>query len=67
MKKRIKITNEEIKSLLGAEPVEFPKYATQIINLANQNAQGTRPAVVGQRSSKRGLIFNIDKRVVDMI
>jgi len=50
MKKRIKITNEEIKTLLGAEPVEFPKYATQIINLANQNAQGTRPAMVGQMS-----------------
>ena len=50
MKKRVKITNEEIKTLLGAEPVEFPKYATQIINLANQNAQGTRPAVVGQLS-----------------
>ena len=50
MKKRIKITNEEIKPLLGAEPVEFPKYASQIINLANQNAQGTRPAVVGQMS-----------------
>lgn len=50
MKKRIKITNEEIKTLLGAEPIEFPKYATQIINLANQNAQGTRPAVVGQMS-----------------
>jgi MjaI restriction endonuclease len=28
----------------------FPKYATQILNLANQNAQGTRPAVVGQMS-----------------
>jgi hypothetical protein len=35
---------------LGAETFEFPKYSTQIINLANQNAQGTRPAVVGQMS-----------------
>lgn len=50
MKKQIKISNKEIKTLLGAEPVEFPKYATQIINLANQNAQGTRPTVVGQMS-----------------
>lgn len=50
MKKRFKIPNSEIKSLLGSEPFEFPKYATQIINLANQNAQGTRPAVVGQMS-----------------
>lgn len=46
--KRIKISNNEIAALLGSEAVEFPKYATQILNLANQNAQGTRPAVVGQ-------------------
>lgn len=50
MKKRIKISNNQIKELIGAQPVEFPKYATQILNLANQNAQGTRPAVVGQMS-----------------
>jgi len=29
---------------------EFPKYTTQLLNLANQNAQGTRPKVVGQVS-----------------
>ena len=29
---------------------EFPKYTTQLLNLANQNAQGTRPKVVGQMS-----------------
>lgn len=28
----------------------FPKYTTQIINMANQNSQGTRPKVVGQMS-----------------
>ena len=50
MKKRIKIHNKEIKELLGAQPFEFPKYSTQIINLANQNAQGTRPVIVGQMS-----------------
>jgi len=50
MKKQIKISNNEIKQLIGIESFEFPKYATQIINLANQNAQGTRPAVVGQMS-----------------
>ncbi len=50
MGKRLKITTEEITTLLGGEPIEFPKYATQIINLANQNAQGTRPVVVGQMS-----------------
>lgn len=48
--KAIKISNKEILSLLDAEATTFPKYATQILNLANQNAQGTRPAVVGQMS-----------------
>lgn len=48
--KKIKIKNEEITQLLDAEVVSFPKYATQLINLANQNAQGTRPEVVGQMS-----------------
>ena len=27
---------------------EFPKYVTQLLNLVNNNAQGTRPSVVGQ-------------------
>jgi ribosomal protein S19 len=42
--------NEEITQLLDADVVSFPKYATQLLNLANQNAQGTRPEVVGQMS-----------------
>jgi len=50
MRTRIKIPNSEIRQLLDAEPIEFPKYATQLLNLANQTAQGTRPAVVGQMS-----------------
>lgn len=50
MRNKLKISNDEIKELLGATSFEFPKYATQILNLANQNAQGTRPAVVGQMS-----------------
>ena len=49
--KTIKISNNEILSLLDAEATHFPKYATQILNLANQNAQGTRPSVVGQMSN----------------
>lgn len=48
--KTIKISNSDILSLLEAEVSTFPKYATQILNLANQNAQGTRPSVVGQMS-----------------
>lgn len=44
----IKIKNIElIKDVIG-DVAEFPKYTTQIMNLANQNAQGTRPKVVGQ-------------------
>ncbi|HPG39831.1 MAG TPA: MjaI family restriction endonuclease [bacterium] len=50
MKTRLKIPNNEIIELLGIAPNDFPKYTTQIINLANQNSQGTRPAVVGQMS-----------------
>ena len=38
-----------IQDVIGKQ-VEFPKYTTQIMNLANQNAQGTRPRVVGQMS-----------------
>ena len=46
----IKIKNEELIRELVGEVKDFPKYTTQIINLANQNAQGTRPRVVGQLS-----------------
>ncbi len=46
----IKIKNKEIRECLNIETPEFPKYATQILNLANQNSQGTRPKVVGQMS-----------------
>lgn len=47
---KITLTNEEIRRFLEVEAPVFPKYVTQIINLANQNAQGTRPRVVGQLS-----------------
>ncbi|MFQ5605152.1 MAG: MjaI family restriction endonuclease [bacterium] len=50
MKTKLKLSNDEIKVLLGCKSYDFPKYSTQIINLANQNSQGTRPAVVGQMS-----------------
>jgi MjaI restriction endonuclease. len=46
----MKITNQEIAELLVGAPQTFPKYSTQLINLANQNAQGTRPIIVGQMS-----------------
>lgn len=45
-----KIYNQVIEELSNAKAYDFPKYTTQIINLVNKNAQGTRPAVVGQMS-----------------
>jgi len=47
---KIKLSNEEIRKLLDIESPEFPIYTTQLLNLANQNAQGTRPRLVGQMS-----------------
>lgn len=47
---KFQITNENIQKYNGITKLEFPKYTTQLINLANQNAQGTRPKVVGQLS-----------------
>ena len=45
-----KIKNEELFNEIIGEAKAFPKYTTQIMNLANQNAQGTRPKNVGQMS-----------------
>lgn len=47
---KIKLSNEEIRRYLDIETLEFPTYTTQLLNLANQNAQGTRPKIVGQMS-----------------
>lgn len=47
---KVKLTFEEIKKYLNAPIYDFPKYSTQLLNLANQNAQATRPRVVGQLS-----------------
>jgi len=48
--KKLKIPNSEVQELLSGKTYNYPKYATQIMNLANQNAQGTRPRIVGQMS-----------------
>lgn len=48
---KLKLSNTEVQEYLSGKKYIYPKYATQIINLANQNAQGTRPKVVGQMSS----------------
>lgn len=50
MLKKTKMKNCEVEQLSNASQYAFPKYATQIINLLNSNAQGTRPVVVGQMS-----------------
>ncbi len=47
----IEITFEEEREILELPPKpELPKYASQLINLANIFSQGTRPKVVGQMS-----------------
>jgi len=47
---RLRVTFQDLLCDSNLEPALFPKYTTQLINLANQNAQGTRPKVVGQLS-----------------
>ena len=47
---KIKIPNAEMQHLLTEKEISFPKYTTQLMNLANSNAQGTRPKMVGQMS-----------------
>ncbi len=47
---KLHLSNEDIRRLLEILSAEFPTYTSQILNVANQNAQGTRPKVVGQLS-----------------
>ena len=47
---KLTIKNEELLELNESSTPQFQKYTSQLINLANQNAQGTRPKVVGQLS-----------------
>jgi hypothetical protein len=47
---KIRIPNAEVQHLLTEKEITFPKYTTQLMNLANSNAQGTRPKIVGQMS-----------------
>lgn len=46
--KKDRISKQEIQRLVAPNSPEFPKYVTQLLNLVNSNAQGTRPSVVGQ-------------------
>lgn len=47
---KLKIPNIEVQNILSGKTYTYPKYATQILNLANQNSQGTRAKIVGQMS-----------------
>ncbi len=47
---KLKIKSEIIKRLIEYPEKSFPKYSTQILNLANSNSQATRPKNVGQMS-----------------
>ena len=60
--KKFKISNDEVAELSNAPHYEFPKYVTQFINLANSNAGGTRPKVVGQMSE---LVKEFDGKSID--
>ena len=42
--------DKAVKDVNGSSAQSYPKYSTQVMNLANQNAGGTRPRVVGQLS-----------------
>jgi len=44
------IKQDEIQNYNNICKTEFPKYTSQLINWANQNAQGTRPKHIGQLS-----------------
>lgn len=48
MSRTIRLSEDEREELVADIDPEFPKYTTQIMNIANQNSQGTRPATVGQ-------------------
>ncbi len=62
MSTKVKIKYDEIQDIVIGEVPDYPKYTTQILNLANQNSQGTRPKIVGQMSD---LIQEFDGRTVE--
>jgi hypothetical protein len=47
---KFNLKSEKISIHNGIAKSEFPKYTSQLMNLANQNGQGTRPKIVGQMS-----------------
>jgi hypothetical protein len=47
---KTKILNSDIQEMISGVKIAFPKYTTQVMNLANSNSQATRPKNVGQLS-----------------
>ncbi len=47
---RFTIKKELVKKALNIPEIEFPKYTSQIINLAGSNSKATNPKTVGQMS-----------------
>lgn len=45
-----KILNSDIQEMISGVKIVFPKYTSQVMNLANSNSQSTRPKNVGQLS-----------------
>ena len=62
METKARIGYAEIQEVVVGDVPVYPKYVTQLLNLANQNAQGTRPRVVGQMSD---LIRSFDGETID--
>ncbi len=50
LKCELRISFEEMRDAMIGYTVNFPKYVSPLLNLANQFAQATRPKVVGQMS-----------------
>ena len=47
---KIRLRKAGIQEALNVPSYEFPKYTTQLMNIAGQNSQATRPPTVGQMS-----------------
>ena len=78
---KFEIAKSDLPDRSDSQPAALPKYASQILNLANQNAQGTIPKVVGQVTSmfqrfpgktlreweELGLVENVDAAIESLI
>lgn len=58
----IKADLSEVFQEITGQLSRFPRYTTQLMNIANQNSQGTRPRQVGQLSE---LIQNVPVKTYD--